>query len=144
MSPRASMRPTAGFFAAAAAFTLAAATLLFAQSETGDYTTSNLGAVNQPAMHAANASAKYSVGSYPYYWPEPEFPAGEGKDLVLGYCNACHSPRYILMQPPLSREQWTAEVTKMVKTFGMPIPDEDQTKIINYLAAHFTLETRKK
>ena len=144
MSHPASPRPSVAFFVAAAGFTLAAATLLFAQSETGDYTPANLGSVAQPPLRVQNSSAKYSVGSYPYYWPESEFPAGEGRDLMMGYCNTCHSPRYILMQPPLTHDQWAAEVTKMVKTFGMPIPDADQTTIINYLAAHYSPETRKK
>jgi len=138
------LRPSAAFFLAAAAFTFAAATLLYAQSETGDWTPGNLGSLTQPKLPAPNASAKYSVGSYPLYWPESDFPAGEGRSEVLGYCNTCHSPRYILMQPPLTHDQWAAEVTKMVKVFGMPIPDEAQPKIIDYLSAHFTPETRKK
>ncbi len=142
MSPGTRKRSSAAFFAAAAAFTLAAATLLFAQSDTGDYAQRNLGSLAQPVMPDLNASAKYSVGSYPLYWPELE--AGEGRELVTGYCNACHSPRYILMQPPLTHDQWAAEVTKMVKTFGIPIPESDQTVIINYLTAHYSLETRKR
>ena len=130
------------FFAAAAAFTLAAATLLYAQSETGDYTQRNLGALAQPALPMPAPGAKYAVGSYPLYWPELE--PGPGHDLVTGYCNACHSPRYILMQPPLTHDQWEAEVHKMVKTFGIEIPPADQVTIINYLSAHYTPETRKK
>ena len=116
--------------------------MLYAQTETGDYTQHNLGSLAQPSLPAATADTKYSVGSYPLYWPELE--PGEGRDLVAGYCNACHSPRYIYMQPPLTREQWTATVTKMVKTFGIEIPDSDQTTIINYLAAHYSSGARKK
>jgi mono/diheme cytochrome c family protein len=136
--------PPAGFFLAAAGFLFAAATLLYAQSDTGDYSQANLGSLAQPSLPTLSAGAKYSVGSYPLYAPDAEFPAGDGRDLVLGYCNTCHSPRYILMQPPLSHDQWTAVVTKMVKTFGQQIPEDDQTTIINYLSAHFTPETRKK
>jgi mono/diheme cytochrome c family protein len=142
MSHAARTRPCSTFFLAAAAIVFAAATLLYAQSDTGEYTPTNLGSLAQPTHPPLNASAKYSVGSYPYYWPE--FEAGQGHDLVLGYCNTCHSPRYILMQPPLARDQWAAEVTKMVKTFGAEIPDSDQTTIVNYLAAHYSPETRKK
>lgn len=127
---------------ATAALIFSAATLLLAQSERGDYTQRNLGALAQPAARRAQTDdAKYSIGSYPLYWPE--FPEGEGKSLVTSYCNACHSPRYILMQPPLSREQWAAEVTKMVKTYGSEIPEADQAAILNYLSAHYTPETRK-
>jgi len=102
----------------------------------------NLGAVAQPSTNLPAPGAKYSVASYPLYWPELE--PGEGLPLVTGYCNACHSPRYILMQPPLTHDQWAAEVTKMVKTFGSQIPEADQPKIINYLATHYSPETRKK
>jgi len=130
------------FLTAAAALTLAAGTLLYAQSETGDYEQRNLGALAQPSTPVPAPGAKYTVGSYPLYWPELE--PGEGHDLVTGYCNACHSPRYILMQPPLTHDQWEAEVHKMVKTFGIQIPDADQTTIINYLSAHYSPETRKK
>jgi len=142
MNERIGHRPSGAFFVAAAAFTLCAATLLFAQSDTGDYSQRNLGSLAQPMIHAADMGPEYSVGSYPLYWPELE--AGDGRELVTGYCNACHSPRYIVMQPPLTHEQWTAEVTKMAKTFGIPIPDSDQATIINYLSAHYSPETRKK
>ena len=135
-------RAPGAFFAVAGAVMLAGATLLYAQSETGNYVQANLGAVAQPAAHLPAPGDKYSAGSYPLYWPELE--PGEGMQLVTGYCNACHSPRYILMQPPLTHDQWAAEVTKMVKTFGIQIPEEDQPKIINYLTAHYSPETRKK
>ncbi len=144
MRNRTRLRPPAAFFAVAGILAFAAGTLLYAQTETGDYSQRNLGALAQAAQPAPAPGAKYSVGSYPLYWPESEFAAGEGRDLVLGYCNACHSPRYILMQPPLTHEQWAGEVTKMVKTFGIQIPDADQTTIINYLTAHYSPETRKK
>ena len=137
-----STRPLALFFLSAAVLTLAAATLLYAQSESGDYTQRNPGSLAQSVVPAPAADAKYSVGSYPLYWPELE--PGEGKDLVAGYCNTCHSPRYILMQPPLTHDQWAAEVTKMVKTFGSEIPESDQTLITNYLTEHYSPETRKK
>jgi hypothetical protein len=135
-------RRLAPFFLCAAALTLAAATLLYAQSESGAYMQRNPGSLAQPAVPAPTDDAKYAAGSYPLYWPELE--PGAGKDLVTGYCNTCHSPRYILMQPPLTHDQWAAEVTKMVKTFGIEIPDSDQTTIIRYLADHYSLETRKK
>lgn len=127
---------------AAAGLCLFAATLLLAQSERGDYTQHNLGALSQPSIRRAQSDdAKYSIGSYPLY--NPELPPGEGADLVT-QCLACHSTRYIVMQPPLSRDQWSAEVTKMVKTYGAEIPEADLPVIVNYLAAHFSPETRKR
>jgi len=144
--PRFPLRPPRRFsprLLAVGTLCLGAVTLLFAQNERGDYTPRNLGALAQPAArHPQSEDARYSIGSYPYFWPE--FPEGAGKDLVTGYCNACHSPRYIQMQPPLAREQWSAEVTKMVKTYGADIPEDAQAAILNYLAAHYSPETRKR
>jgi len=137
-----STRPDAMFFLCAAGVSLIAATLLYAQSERDNYTQRNLGSLAQPAVRTPTADAKYSVGSYPLYWPELE--PGAGRDLVSGYCKTCHSPRYILMQPPLSHDQWAAEVTKMVKTFGIDIPEPDQATIITYLTDHYSPETRKR
>ena len=44
-------------------------------------------------------------------------------------------PKYITLQPPLSREAWTASVTKMRTTYGGPIPEEQVPKIVDYLVA---------
>src|SRR5574341_59341 len=62
---------------------------------------------------------------------------GPGRDKVNVYCIMCHGTEYIPMQPKLSKAQWTATVTKMIKTFGAPVPQEDADKIINYLAASY-------
>jgi len=142
-APEGYARPLTPFLLSAA-ITLAAATLLFAQSESGVYTQRNPGSLAQPQIPAPADDAKYSAGSYPLYWPEMEPGQGNGRDYLEGYCDTCHSPRYILMQPPLTRDQWAAEVTKMVKIFGANIPDSDQTLIINYLTEHYSPETRRK
>ena len=47
----------------------------------------------------------------------------------------CHTPRYVLEQPPLPRKTWQAEVDKMRKTYGAPVPDEDVPPIVDYLVA---------
>jgi mono/diheme cytochrome c family protein len=62
---------------------------------------------------------------------------GPGRDKVTGYCAVCHGVEYIPMQPKMSRAQWTGTVTKMIKTFGAPIPQEDADAIINYLATAY-------
>lgn len=66
-----------------------------------------------------------------------ELAAGAGKDKVETLCNICHSLDYITMQPPGTRAQWTATVTKMRKVMGAPINDADAEVIINYLAEHY-------
>ena len=42
------------------------------------------------------------------------------------------------MQPPLPAATWEAEVTKMRKTLGAPIPDASAALIVKYLQAHYT------
>lgn len=66
---------------------------------------------------------------------EPDLPPGAARDAVLVNCVACHSTRYITIQPPLTRETWVAEVTKMRKTFGAPVPEEQVNAIVDYLVA---------
>ena len=62
---------------------------------------------------------------------------GPDRDKVQGFCGICHGVEYIPMQPKMSKAQWTATVTKMIKGFGAPIPQEDADKIINYLSAAY-------
>jgi sulfite dehydrogenase (cytochrome) subunit B len=63
---------------------------------------------------------------------------GEGLETVEQNCAACHSLDYIQMNSVfLDEKGWTAEVSKMVKTFGAPIGEDDQAKIIKYLLANY-------
>src|SRR5512144_1201508 len=59
---------------------------------------------------------------------------GPDRDKVDRHCGICHGTEYIPMQPKLSKAQWTATVTKMIKAFGAPVPQEDADKIVNYRA----------
>ena len=64
--------------------------------------------------------------------------AGPGLDKVEGNCGACHSLDYIRMNSPfLNAAGWTAEVTKMIKTYGAPIADADAKAIADYLAKNY-------
>jgi cytochrome c5 len=60
-------------------------------------------------------------------------PQAEGYDEFETYCRACHSLRYIQMQPDFPKKKWEAIVDKMVKTYGAPIPDSSVQAIIHYL-----------
>jgi hypothetical protein len=119
-----------------------AAGILLAETQTGDYSLGNLGSISQPALLGQTANAVYGVNAYAQYRPTLE--PGDGRKTVEDYCSSCHSLRYITMQPPLPAAAWEAEVIKMVKTFGQPIPEEAQPVIIKYLQTHYTPETRKK
>ena len=63
---------------------------------------------------------------------------GPGRDIVEGYCGACHSLDYPRINAPfLNRQGWEAEVNKMIKTFGAPIKPDDAKVIINYLVENY-------
>ncbi len=66
---------------------------------------------------------------------DPPLPEGPGKSLVVGSCLTCHSARYIGDQPKFPRKTWTAEVDKMVKTYGADIAPESTKTIVDYLVA---------
>jgi mono/diheme cytochrome c family protein len=121
----------------AAAFT---AGVLYAQFKQGAYRPAELGTMQQAAPVALSTDAVYEVSAYPV--PVLELAPGEGRQEIQIYCNTCHGPRYLTMQPPLPAATWEAEVNKMTKTFGATIPDEGAKKIIQYLQAHYTPETR--
>jgi hypothetical protein len=121
---------------------VAAACLVYADLKKGEYSPSQLGSLEQAAPIELSPDSNYQVSGYPV--PAPELAAGDGLQEVRIYCNTCHSPRYITMQPPLPGATWEAEVTKMNKAFGAGIPEETTQKIILYLQAHYTPENRKK
>ena len=123
-------------------FTAAAARLMYAQFDAGQYSQNNSGAIAQPAPPAEADGASYSVTAYPLY--PPELAPGAGREAVQSYCATCHSTRYITMQPPLPPETWAAEVDKMIKVMGQPIPEDVQPVIIKYLQEHYTPENRKR
>jgi hypothetical protein len=58
--------------------------------------------------------------------------------LVNLRCSTCHSLDYIVMNSPfLARAAWEAEVRKMMKIMGAPIPEEDVAPIVEYLTQHY-------
>ena len=118
-----------------------AATLVSAQHKAGRYEPGSSGKIAQPLSQTASTDATYDVGPFLTY--RPTLAPGDGRREVDIYCNVCHSPIYITMQPPLPADTWAAEVTKMQKNFGAVIPDEAAKKIVSYLQANYTPETRK-
>jgi mono/diheme cytochrome c family protein len=119
-----------------------ASAALYAEFNAGYYTQDGPGSIRQTLPHAASLGASYDVGAYPLY--PATLASGDGQQEVKSYCNTCHSPRYITMQPPLPADVWAAEVNKMTKTYGASIPEDATHKIIQYLQSHYALETRKK
>jgi hypothetical protein len=116
--------------------------LVFAQVEQESYASAAFGQLQQSAPASLTDDSVYQVSAYPQY--TAELAEGEGRAETATFCNLCHSTRYITMQPPLPPATWDAEVAKMRKTFGAPIPDASAALITKYLQAHYTPETRKQ
>ncbi len=58
--------------------------------------------------------------------------------LVQLRCSTCHSLDYIVMNSPfLTRTAWDAEVRKMMKAMGAPIPESDVAPIVDYLTQYY-------
>jgi hypothetical protein len=127
-------------FAAACGVAIAAG-VVYADLKKGYYSPEQLGSIQQAAPAALLQDADYEVSAYPV--PTLELASGDGRQDVQIYCNTCHSPRYITMQPPLPAATWEAEVNKMQKAYGAAIPEDSARKIIAYLQTHYTPETRK-
>ena len=67
-----------------------------------------------------------------------ELKKAPGVEVVEVQCSACHSLDYIRMNAPFMRpETWQAEVSKMIKTFGADISDEDARTITDYLIRNY-------
>jgi len=121
---------------------LLAKTNLYGLVRSGQYAKGNLRTMHQPETAKQSVDGVYIVGTYPLY--TPKLPPGEGREIMQGYCNMCHSVTYITMQPPLPSATWATEVYKMIDTYGALIPEDEVEQIIAYLQSHYTTETRKE
>jgi mono/diheme cytochrome c family protein len=79
----------------------------------------------------AGGGARAADGPYP-------LKPGAGQEATSGYCNACHTSDYIVMNSMfLSPAAWKAEVAKMCSAFGAPIDDDTAAAITAYLAENY-------
>jgi mono/diheme cytochrome c family protein len=110
--------------------------IVYSELQKGNYAPSQMGSLIQRLPNEPLPDSSYQVSAYPA--PVVELAHGDGLQEVQSYCNTCHSPRYITMQPLLPAASWGAEVKKMNETFGAKIPEESSQKITLYLQAHYT------
>ena len=60
---------------------------------------------------------------------------------VRARCSICHSVDYIQMNSLfLNKAGWDAEVRKMIKVMGAPIPADEVAQIVDYLASNYGVE----
>jgi len=114
---------------------------VFAQVKGGAYSSGKASSLRQPDGPVFAPDAEYSAGTFPSF--PPDLAEGEGLAETQSFCAMCHSTRYISMQPPLPAAVWEAEVNKMIKVYGAPIPEASAKKITSYLQAHYTPENRR-
>jgi len=61
------------------------------------------------------------------------FPPGVGADIAASQCLICHSAGMVLRQPPLTKDEWRAEIMKMRSAYGAPLPDDQVDGLSEYL-----------
>jgi hypothetical protein len=124
-------------------FPLVCAVVLGARVEEfrSGYAPNALGQLTLPAQPVLVEDSNYQVAAYPAF--ALQLADGPGRAETQINCSGCHTPHYITMQPPLPAATWDAEVHKMIRTYGAQISEADTQKIIQYLQAHYTPETRK-
>jgi hypothetical protein len=63
---------------------------------------------------------------------------GPNQGKVIQNCMTCHSLDYIQMHDGLlDRKGWEAEVTKMIRVYGAPVPEKDAPLIVDYLTENY-------
>jgi hypothetical protein len=121
-----------GLFAAAALM-LSHAACESNEKSTGDKAANASPAKPDDAVSKAEQRGTARVIRLPK--PQVHMPDGPNKELVMVQCAMCHTPQYITLQPPLSKDAWTASITKMRTTFSGPIPEDQVPKILEYVLA---------
>lgn len=64
-----------------------------------------------------------------------ELPPGPDRNLVYGQCRTCHDLQYLIDSAGLPRSEWAAVIENM-RQFGLRIPAEQRTRILDYLAVY--------
>jgi hypothetical protein len=85
---------------------------------------------------ALGAAAGASAG-------ESAFRLKDGPDAVMvrAYCSSCHSADYIEMNSRfMKKANWDAEVRKMIKVMGAPVPEADVARIVEYLTQFYGVD----
>jgi hypothetical protein len=79
------------------------------------------------------ASPRWAIVRVELPASDESFPPGSGADIATSQCLICHSAGMVLTQPPLKKDEWRAEITKMRSSYGAPIPDDQVDGLLEYL-----------
>ena len=64
-------------------------------------------------------------------------PEGEGRQLVVDQCGACH-PLSTALVKKASRDEWEETMDRMIEIYMAPINEADAATMLDYLTAHFS------
>src|SRR5262245_37447401 len=64
-----------------------------------------------------------------------------GAEIANGQCLTCHSVEYVVIQPPMQRAFWKAEVVKMQQKYGAQVPDGQVEAVVDYLTKNYGVTT---
>ncbi|MFM2207392.1 MAG: hypothetical protein RL213_1367 [Bacteroidota bacterium] len=81
-----------------------------------------------------NAGKKEEVFPSPNEVPM-DFGKGPGAEAFIANCQTCHTARYALIQPDLSRKAWEKTVDKMIHVYGAQIDSVTASLIVDYLVS---------
>lgn len=69
------------------------------------------------------------------------FKQAPGAEIANGQCLTCHSVEYVIIQPPMQRAFWLAEVKKMQQRYGAQFPDSQVEPVVDYLTRNYGVTT---
>jgi hypothetical protein len=89
------------------------------------------------ALAAEKTSTSTTVRTITLPTIKVDLKPGPGMETTARYCSVCHSLDYITTQPAFSQKKWGEIVSKMVKVFGVPIPQDAAREITSYLGSAY-------
>jgi mono/diheme cytochrome c family protein len=86
-----------------------------------------------PAGKKDEASRQWAIVKVELPASDETFPPGVGADIATSQCLICHSAGMVLRQPPLTKDEWRAEIMKMRSAYGAPLPEDQVDGLAEYL-----------
>jgi mono/diheme cytochrome c family protein len=122
------MRKKSGF--QGSVFLTSAAAILVMASGFAWWSSAKAGA---PPGKKDEASRQWAIVRVELPASDETFPPGVGADIATSQCLICHSAGMVLRQPPLTKDEWRAEIIKMRSAYGAPLPDDQVDGLSEYL-----------
>jgi mono/diheme cytochrome c family protein len=93
------------------------------------------------SVHSAPPVPKWTKVRVEIPASQTPFPPGDGAVIANAQCLICHSAGMVLRQPPLTQEEWLAEINKMRNSYGAPIPADQVEPLARYLRSISALKS---